>query len=395
MSGEPREGHAKPYHDRQVSCAPHQSLPVSLTLPSLRDVPFHRTSIINQQGYHVAAQPRISPPFGESSWSHCLHGSHSSLSHAARSSSFVNRHVITAYPDQQVLPAVDILVSGTNVGEHAVSSVDLRPNPTITSQHLKLLQADENHDTNVYDTNVHDTNVHDTNVHDTSNNSGSRGQDSDPKYSLKVRQQPAAARSCGFGERDRRMVDPPPILQLHVEGPSLIGEEVRELSPYPHYVVSCSICDESGSQDFSLMPEHQQQRRLMGSLVSASFVAKDEFDKEGCFFCFPDLSCRTPGSFRLKFSLVKVDPVRAAEVKHFPVLAVIVSNVFTVYTAKDFPGMKESTCLTKRLREQGCIIPIKKGISESKGKGKGKRCHHDLSDEEHEGEVSSESKRRL
>ncbi|RSL74340.1 hypothetical protein CEP52_017904, partial [Fusarium oligoseptatum] len=298
MSGEPREGHAKPYHDRQVSCAPRQSLPVSLTLPSLRDVPFHSTPIINQQGYHVAAQPRISPPFGESPWSHSLHGSHSSLSHAARSSSFVNRHVITAYPDQQVLPAVDILGSGTNVGEHAVSSVDSRPDPMRTSQHLKLLQADENHDSSVDDPN---------------NNFGSQGQNSNPTYSLKVRQQPAAARSCGFGDRDRRMVDPPPILQLHVEGPSLVEEEARELSRYPHYVVSCSICDESGSQDFSLMPEHQQQRRLMGSLVSAPFVGKDEFNKEGCFFCFPDISCRTPGLFRLKFSLVKVDMVRAAE----------------------------------------------------------------------------------
>jgi hypothetical protein len=248
-----------------------------------------------------------------------------------------------------------------------------------TSTRLNLLQADENHDSS---------------VNDTTNISVSKRKDSNLKYSLRVRQQPAAARSCGFGERDRRMVDPPPIVQLHLEGPSPIEEEVRELFRYPHYVVSCSIYDESGTQDFSLMPEHPQQRRLMGSLVSVPFIGKDEFDREGCFFCFPDLSCRTPGSFRLKFSLVKVDTVRAAEAKHFPVLAVVVSNAFTVYTAKGFPGMKASTRLTKCLREQGCIIPIKKGNSELKNKRKRKHGDYNLSDEEQENEVSSASKRR-
>jgi hypothetical protein len=44
-----------------------------------------------------------------------------------------------------------------------------------------------------------------------------------------------------------------------------------------------------------------------------------------------------------------------------PVVALVMSDVFTVYNAKDFPGMKASTTLTKRLKEQGCLISIKKG----------------------------------
>ncbi|KAJ3454306.1 hypothetical protein MRS44_018200 [Fusarium solani] len=343
MSGEPGEGQARPYHDHQVSCAPHQSLPVPLTLPSLRGVPHHST-LVNQQGYHIAAQPLLSSPFDESLWSHGLLGCRSSLSHAARFSSSITRHVITPYPGQQVLPAVGMLIGGANLGEHAVSSADLRPDLMRTPQRLNSLQADENHDSSVNDTN---------------NISVSKGKDSNLKYSLRVRQQPAAARSCGFGERDRRTVDPPPIVQLHIEGLGHIEEEIGELLQYPHYV-----------------------RRLMGSLVSVPFIGKDEFDKEGCFFCFPDLSCRTPGSLRLKFSLVKVDTVQTAEVKHFPVLAVVVSNVFTVYTAKDFPGMEASTRLTKCLREQGCTIPIKKGNRELKNKRKRKRGDYNLSDEE-------------
>jgi hypothetical protein len=37
------------------------------------------------------------------------------------------------------------------------------------------------------------------------------------------------------------------------------------------------------------------------------------------------------------------------------------SDVFEVYPAKTFPGMVPSTELTKRLKEQGCLISVKKG----------------------------------
>ncbi|POG57577.1 velvet factor, partial [Rhizophagus irregularis DAOM 181602=DAOM 197198] len=36
------------------------------------------------------------------------------------------------------------------------------------------------------------------------------------KYTLIVSQQPLRARMCGFGEKDRRPIDPPPIVQLVV-----------------------------------------------------------------------------------------------------------------------------------------------------------------------------------
>lgn len=37
------------------------------------------------------------------------------------------------------------------------------------------------------------------------------------KYKLILVQQPIRARCCGFGEKDRRPIDPPPILQLFIE----------------------------------------------------------------------------------------------------------------------------------------------------------------------------------
>lgn len=251
--------------------------------------------------------------------------------------------------------------------------------------------------------------------------SASRTRRTPPKQ-LTVRQQPAAARSCGFGERDRRVIDPPPIVQLRFlpeegeeddgddegddeddegqdgEGEEeegkhgLVGEDAGPRSNnsvvmrrrrrrstrstsssdreaqrrgwirHPYAVIHCAIWSEAGDQDVSMMPEdYRPQRRLMGTVVSSSFVGLDENGEEGCFFCFPDLSCRTPGSFRLKFSLVLLDPAHSLPGSKTPVSAEVMSAVFTVYNAKDFPGMQASTPLTKRLKEQGCLISIKKG----------------------------------
>lgn len=210
-------------------------------------------------------------------------------------------------------------------------------------------------------------------------------------FALRMRQQPNAARACGFGDRDRRVIDPPPIVQLVVEGPNMSREDVRSYLRYESYVMSCSIYDESGTRDSSYMPEeYQHQRRLMGSLVSTPFAGKDENGEEGCFFCFSDLSCRTPGSFRLKFTLMMIDPSRAGPVRHFPILADIKSEPFKVYSAKEFPGMVASSELAKRLKEQGCIISIKKGND----RGKNARSQGDLSDDNDEQPEGSQGQRK-
>ncbi|KAK4165365.1 velvet factor-domain-containing protein [Cladorrhinum sp. PSN259] len=189
---------------------------------------------------------------------------------------------------------------------------------------------------------------------------------SSSEYRISVRQQPYAARSCGFGERDRRVIDPPPIVQLTITDSSLSQEELGRRLRHQFSVVHCSIWDEQGQKDMSSMPEDfRQQRRLMGTLVASPFVGLDENGEEGCFFCFPDLSCRTPGVFRLKFALVVLDPAKMCTGEKSPIVATGMSEAFQVYNAKDFPGMKASTALTKRLKEQGCLISIKKGNDSS------------------------------
>ena len=181
------------------------------------------------------------------------------------------------------------------------------------------------------------------------------------RYKIKIRQQPIAARSCGFGERDRRVIDPPPILQMTIEDPNASQKEISSLIRYPFSVIHCTIWSEDGTADCSAMPEEfRSTRRLMGTTVSSPFVGLDENNEEGCFFCFPDLSCRTPGTFRLKFALVVLGTVATSGART-PLAATVMSEPFKVYNAKDFPGMTASTPLTKKLKEQGCLISIKKG----------------------------------
>lgn len=212
------------------------------------------------------------------------------------------------------------------------------------------------------------------------------------EYRILVRQQPLAARSCGFGERDRRVIDPPPIVQLQIDDADASPDEISRKIRHPFSVVHCSIWNETGEQDNSAMPEdYRQQRRLMGTLVASPFVGNDENGKEGCFFCFPDLSCRTPGSFRLKFALVVLDPLRMRPGGSSPIVASAMSDVFTVYNAKDFPGMQASTPLTKRLKEQGCLISIKKGNDTKTSASHGR---DDDSDEDNEDAASQKGGRK-
>lgn len=187
-------------------------------------------------------------------------------------------------------------------------------------------------------------------------------------YKLIVRQQPLAARACGFGERDRRVIDPPPILQLTIDDPNLTPAQViSKLSP-SYSIVHCSLWDPVRNVEDNTMPEStdkRQQRRLMGTLVASAFVGKDENEVEGCFFCFPDLSVRTPGTYALKFGFIQIDPDRMFRGNSAPVRATVITEPFHVYNAKDFLGMRASTALTKKLKNQGCLISVKKGYSKA------------------------------
>ncbi|KAG9235098.1 velvet factor-domain-containing protein [Amylocarpus encephaloides] len=109
-------------------------------------------------------------------------------------------------------------------------------------------------------------------------------------------------------------------------------------------------------------------RNLIGSLAASAFRLTDPDDRIGIWFVLQDLSVRTEGTFRLRFSFVNVGlpsadgtsgTMRVNKGKA-PVLASCYSDCFTVYSAKKFPGVVESTGLSKCFATQGIKIPIRK-----------------------------------
>ncbi|KUJ22888.1 uncharacterized protein LY89DRAFT_694098 [Mollisia scopiformis] len=126
-------------------------------------------------------------------------------------------------------------------------------------------------------------------------------------------------------------------------------------------------------------PQGMFTRNLIGSLAASAFRLTDPEDKIGIWFVLQDLSVRTEGAFRLRFSFVNVGVQGSASTGpgknvssttvntgRAPVLASCFSESFTVYSAKRFPGVVESTGLSKCFATQGIKIPIRKD-----GPGKG------------------------
>lgn len=75
---------------------------------------------------------------------------------------------------------------------------------------------------------------------------------------------------------------------------------------------------------------------------------------DGGFFVFGDLSVKLEGQFRLKFSMFEISNYSATNLKS------VYSNVFQVYPSKTFPGMLESTFLSRSFSDQGVRIRIRK-----------------------------------
>lgn len=180
-----------------------------------------------------------------------------------------------------------------------------------------------------------------------------------PRYTLSCRQQPVHARMCGSGEKDRRPLDPPPILQCCVLDGS--GQLTSEIPHDAFLTVHASLWNEAGTIERGLIATTPVRRSkqslakrrssspkisrvLMGSLVANPTILFDDLGSEGAFFVFPDLSVRTEGRYRLQFTLFAMN--FASPWMVHPEITEIThcfSDAFIVYPAKKFPGMLKST----------------------------------------------------
>ncbi|KAG9245980.1 velvet factor [Calycina marina] len=112
------------------------------------------------------------------------------------------------------------------------------------------------------------------------------------------------------------------------------------------------------------IPAGMYTRNLIGSLSASAFRLTDQNDFIGIWFVLQDLSVRTEGDFRLRFSFVNVGAAGTSSTGintgRALVLASCFSEPFTVFSAKKFPGVVESTQLSKCFATQGIKIPIRK-----------------------------------
>ncbi|EFX01338.1 developmental regulator [Grosmannia clavigera kw1407] len=171
-------------------------------------------------------------------------------------------------------------------------------------------------------------------------------EDSVPDYMLEIRQQPQHARVALGKDKDRKPIDPPPILQLRV---SHKKDPMQHFLQSPYYFMSCSLLkgDETSSKD--PLPSY-----LIGTVVSSLHRLKDTDNQDGGFFVFGDLSCKVEGKFRLLFTLYQMQKTECFHITS------TVSDVFQVYPTKSFPGLAESTFLTRSFSDQGVRLRLRK-----------------------------------
>ena len=175
-------------------------------------------------------------------------------------------------------------------------------------------------------------------------------------------------------------MDPPPVVQLRI----LEGEAKRDITfSYNANFFLFTTLEHARPIAHGRVPSTAQASFpvLTGTPV-AGIAYLDRPDLAG-YFVFPDLSVRHEGMYRLSFNLYEevkdlkdadAEPAGmssdVAEVKYAPMAPQthvqyrleVKSVPFSVYSAKRFPGLAESTNISRIVAEQGCRVRIRRDV---------------------------------
>lgn len=115
------------------------------------------------------------------------------------------------------------------------------------------------------------------------------------------------------------------------------------------------------------------------------------------YFIFPDLSVRHEGKYRLSFALYEelkdpkdMDPDDRSSLSSHPQTGLdahvshrleVKSSPFVVFSAKKFPGLSESTALSRMVAEQGCRVRIRRDVRMRRRENKGSKDWDDYDEE--------------
>ncbi|KAK9238875.1 velvet factor-domain-containing protein [Lipomyces kononenkoae] len=184
-------------------------------------------------------------------------------------------------------------------------------------------------------------------------------------------QQPDRARACGNADRDRRCLDPPPVLKLEVRSLATGEVDIQYMKRYS-WIVQCFLYSPStdNGQDEQLSLQTGGRLLIRGNMVSNAQYADlgiEGHKGESCYFCFPDLSFSVAGYYRLKFQWAWIDhniSSHSHQVRSMGMMGFQISDVFRVYSAKDFPSMLPMTQISLALKRHG--LWMRGGMQRSK-----------------------------
>ncbi|EFY93548.1 VeA protein [Metarhizium acridum CQMa 102] len=201
-------------------------------------------------------------------------------------------------------------------------------------------------------------------------------------YQLTVLQQPERARACGSGMKansDRRPVDPPPVVELRIiEGPSVDEGKDITFDYNANFFLYASL-EQARTMAHGRVQSAAATNPPILTGVPASGMAYLDRPAEAGYFIFPDLSVRHEGYFCLSFSLFEttkeekdfdMEPANSDLPPGVDWRMEIKTNPFNVFSAKKFPGLMESTQLSKTVADQGCRVRIRRDVRMRKRDGK-------------------------
>ncbi|KAK0742396.1 velvet factor-domain-containing protein [Apiosordaria backusii] len=172
-------------------------------------------------------------------------------------------------------------------------------------------------------------------------------------YQLKIRQQPKTGCVALTKGKDRRPLDPPPIVQLNV---SPRVDPAQKYLQNPYLILVAKLVPRDGENDDQQRRPEAKGGDLAGTVVSSLYNLKDTDNTQGGFFVFGDLSVKREGTFRIEFILFEL----RSQTKDCWQLSSCITDPFQVYANKSFPGLQESTFLTRTFSDQGVRLRLRK-----------------------------------
>lgn len=171
-------------------------------------------------------------------------------------------------------------------------------------------------------------------------------------------------------------MDPPPVVQLQLfEHSNTVPNSFTDITQYypANFFVYVTLECESVPKTETARGSQAKAKQLTGTPNTGGLYL-DRPDK-AVFFTFGDLSVRSEGLYKLKFNLYEVPfcqhtnsvimdagDNQTGELGSAFGRAQVESNIFEVFSAKKFPGLAESTSLSRTLSEQGCKVRIRRDV---------------------------------